>query len=106
MRTPTSNPVKKGLERNGGESWSDMRFSPIFSRTRSFTQDSPVAALLAEGLHSSSMKEASRSSKHELETSEIERGEKSRRRHFMGKHIVPLMPDKVFLSIEEVRVVE
>ena len=51
IRTPTSNPAKSASD-NEGNHWLPQS-PPIFSRTRSFAQDSAAAAVLAVGLHSS-----------------------------------------------------
>jgi hypothetical protein len=49
------------------------------------------------------MKEASSSSKQVLETSAIEWGEKVEKGTIARKRFVPLMPERVFLSIEEAK---
>ena len=52
IRTPTSNPEKLASD-NGEKALAAAQSPPIFSRTRSFAQDSAAAAVLAVGLHSS-----------------------------------------------------
>lgn len=52
IRTPTSNPKNLASD-NGEKALAAAQSPPIFSRTRSFAQDSAAAAVLAVGLHSS-----------------------------------------------------